>query len=199
MYSEQTLEQMRFSGLGRKDENNKYEYSWFIAATPERAQTLSNDLAKKDWELLIMGVNLSVLNRTNSSPRNVKYYKFDDYKKLKKRFTPLLSNATLVETGMDFTVLYCDFYESKWFFTVPLKNEQNALQKETIFLNMYEIYSAYRTKNAVPAKVELTREQLKEIEKEVTERINQLLKENYEVKNFNYLSGFTVMLKRSRK
>lgn len=155
--------------------------------------------AEKGYELLIMGTGLSVLNRTSSSPRNVKYYSFDNYKKFKKKFTPILPKATLVETGLDFTVLYCDLYESRWFFTVPLNYDQNTPQIERVFLNMYDFYSAYRVKNRVSAKTELTKEQLKEIEKETTGRINRLLKENYEVVNFNYLDGYTVMLERTKK
>lgn len=49
--NEDTALQMLFDGYFIKEENNKYDYSWFIARHPGEAQTFSNNLAEKGFYL----------------------------------------------------------------------------------------------------------------------------------------------------
>lgn len=49
LINEETYKDMSFSGYFQKDENKKYEYSWFISYRPGEAQTLANNLAEKGF------------------------------------------------------------------------------------------------------------------------------------------------------
>lgn len=47
--SDKNLNQMSFSALLRKEPESKYEYTWFIATSPGRAQTLANQYAEQGF------------------------------------------------------------------------------------------------------------------------------------------------------
>ena len=163
---------------------------------------VSKDLTKyaeKGFKLLIMGTGLSVLQRTSQTPQNVRYYSFHKFKEVQKNLSTKLKNATLVETGLDYYPVTCDPFENRWFFSVPLK-EANTIQKKDVrFLNIWDFKVEFIKRKGLSLEIPLTKEQINEFEQELNHRINQLSKENYEVINFNYLDGFTIMFERFGK
>ena len=179
-----------------KDEDIKPEGEYIF---DKELYGVSKDLTKyaeKGFKLLIMGTGLSVLQRTSQTPQNVRYYSFHKFKEVQKNLPTKLKYATLVETGLDYYPVTCDPFENRWFFTVPLKEENNIQKKDVLFLNIWEYQVEFIKRKGLSLEIPLTKEQKNEIELELNQRINQLLKENYEVINFNYLDGFTIMFER---
>lgn len=182
-----------------KDESIKPQGEYIL---DKELYGVSKDLTKyaeKGYKLVIMGMGLSVLSRTSPTPLKIKYHSFMHYKKLQKALPVTLKNATLVETGNDF-LIHCDAFEDRWFFTTSESNEKNSPNKEFVFLNTSELKSKFnKDKSLNSAYVKLSEEQTFEFEKQTTEKINQLLKENFEIVNFNFLNGYTVMFERSER
>lgn len=182
-----------------KDENIKPSGEYIF---DKELYSVGKDLtnyAKKGFKPLIIGTGLSVLNRTGQTPQNVRYYAFHKFKDVQKNLSAKLKNATLVETANDFYPIICDAFETKWFFEVPLKTENDFNKNDFVFLNISNLESELRLKKGITIETDLTKEQVNEFEKQVTEQIKEFVEKDYEIINFNYLDGFTVMFDRPKK
>lgn len=169
-----------------KDESVKPQGEYiFLSAYYDMHKKLK-ELGRQGYKLMFTGLAFALLHRTSEEPLNIEYDSFDLYKDIKKKSRKWNGkNVSYITTGISGFFIHCDPFDGKLFVALSPKTATN--DKDTIFLVRSEFIDDYfKRKDLKPTKKNpLTKEQIREMDYEFFAKINDLVKEGYELVNFS--------------